>query len=61
MSAVLVFSYDCGFEVSIPASPVQRRELVSLLEAIADERHDRFCETCQVSHPQRLSSTDQSD
>lgn len=48
MTAVLMFLYDCGFEISIPASRSERQELVEILEAVADQRHERECLTC---HP----------
>jgi hypothetical protein len=50
MAAVLTFKYDCGYEISIPASRTERQELVSLLEDVADQRHERECPTC-LSHP----------
>jgi len=49
MAAVLTFRYDCGYEISIPASRTERQELVSLLEDVADQRHERECPTC-LSH-----------
>jgi len=49
MAAVLTFRYDCGYEISIPASRTERQELVSLLEGVADQRHERECPTC-LSH-----------
>lgn len=47
MSAVLIFIYDCGYEVSIPVSHAERRELAEILEDVADQRHERECVNCE--------------
>jgi hypothetical protein len=57
MATVLVFQYDCGFEVGIPASPVERAEFLDLLGDVADQRHDQECQFCSNDHPIQSTPT----